>query len=301
MSDFPGGAPRVVLDEEAAGSERLDLRLAPSAANQLVPTAEAAAEPAGWSSATLVATGIASLAVGLSALEVANYVAAQFARSPWLGGATLVVALFGYGLILAAVLRELRGLMAIRAVDQAREAFLLGDFSRARREALEWAEGLGRSVPAAREVVPALRDATDLPTLRALLEAGPLRELDISARSLGRTAAVQAFAATAIAPTPAWDALVFGWRGVRLVRQVAALHGLRPGIAGTLSLLRRAAFGAAAVAATDVFADAATRALVSNPLLEKLVGEAASGAVAARRMLTLARAASEACRIVPRV
>ena len=297
----PFHGPRVILEDEAGPKERLDIRLDPVAADALVLAAEErSVEPTGWSSATLVATGIASLVVGLSALETANFVATQFLRSPWLGGLTLGVAGLGYGLILWAAWRELRGLLAIRAVDRAREAFRTDNTALARREALEWAESLSRRVPAARDVLPALRDAPDIATIRALLEAGPLHELDLAARAMGRTASVQAFAATAIAPTPAWDALVFGWRGVRLVRQVAALHGLRPGIVGTLALLRRAAFGAAAVAATDVLADAATRAVVSNPLLEKIVGEAASGAVAARRMLTLSRATAEACRIVPR-
>ena len=69
---------------------------------------------------------------------------------------------------------------------------------------------------------------------------------------------------TAISPSPGLDALVFAWRGVRLVRQVAALHGLRPGLAGTLALLRRTLQDAAMVAATDVAVDAAARALLSN-------------------------------------
>ena len=56
---------------------------------------------------------------------------------------------------------------------------------------------------------------------------------------------------------------------------------------------------AATVAATDVAVDAAARALLSNKLLEQFAGEAAAGAVAARRMLRLAGVAAEACRIVP--
>ena len=104
---------------------------------------------------------------------------------------------------------------------------------------------------------------------------------------------------TAVSPSPGLDALVFAWRGVRLVRQVAALHGLRPGMVGTIGLLRRTLLDAATVAATDVAVDAAARALLSNKLLEHFAGEAAAGALAARRMLRLARVAAEACRIVP--
>ena len=64
-------------------------------------------------------------------------------------------------------------------------------------------------------------------------------------------------------------------------------------------MLRRTVFDAAAVAATDIAVDAAARALLSNRLLEQFAGEAAAGAVAARRMLRLASVAADACRIVP--
>jgi putative membrane protein len=253
------------------------------------------AERRGWSALSLAAAGIAVLLVGLSLLDVANFVMDQFARSPWLGGVTLAVAAAGYGLIAWAYLRELRGLWSLRAVDRARESFARNDYVAARAETLEWAA----RTPAAAPAVQALRGANDLDTLTALLEAGPLAELDRAAAAAGRNAAAQSFAATAVVPSPALDAVFFAWRGVRLVREVAAIHGLRPGIAGTLALLRRAVFEAGTVAMADVAIDAATRAIVTNPLLEKVAGEAGKGAVAARRMLMLARAAARACRIVP--
>src|ERR1700722_3869073 len=46
---------------------------------------------------------------------------------------------------------------------------------------------------------------------------------------------------------PAMDVLTVGWCGVRLIRQVAALHGVRPGILGTLALLQKTALAAATV------------------------------------------------------
>ena len=146
---------------------------------------------------------------------------------------------------------------------------------------------------------PAIREARSLDELAGLLAAGPLRVLEARAAAQGRAAALQAFSVTAISPSPGLDALVFAWRGVRLVRQVAALHGMRPGLAGTLALLRRTLLDAATVAATDIAVDTAARALLSNRLLEQFAGEAAAGAVAARRMLRLARVAAEACRILP--
>ena len=217
------------------------------------------------------------------------------AAVPVQGWATLGIVAGGVALLGSGLWREMRGLASIRAVDRARAAFARGDLAAAKAEALRWA-AIGRRTSrrcsrrsAAR---PASRNWARCCNRR-------WRQLEARAGALGRNAAVQSFAVTAISPSPGLDALVFAWRGVRLVRQVAALHGLRPGLAGTLALLRRTLQDAAMVAATDVAVDAAARALLSNRLLEQFAGEAAAGAVAARRMLRLARVAAEACRILP--
>jgi len=105
--------------------------------------------------------------------------------------------------------------------------------------------------------------------------------------------------ATAVVPSPALDGVFIAWRGLRLVREVAAIHSLRPGFAGTLRLLRRTLFEASAVAAADVAITAAVSAVTTNPLVASVVGDAATGAVAARRMVLLSRATSRACRILP--
>ncbi|HEY8611836.1 MAG TPA: DUF697 domain-containing protein [Roseomonas sp.] len=288
MSETAPRPPRILLEEEA-GSARLDLAWEAG-------TEPAALPPAGFSTLSLLAIGVSALILGFSALAAGNYVAEQFARSAWLGWLTLVVALGGFGAILWAVVREFRALFLLREVDAARAAFARGDLQAAKLHVLAWAAPIPLAAPA----IPALREAPDIPALRALLESGPLAALDAESRILGRLAALQGFAATAISPSPSLDALVVGWRGLRLVRQVAALHGMRPGIAATASLLRRAAFDAATVAATEVATDTAVRAIVSNPLVGHVVGEAATGAVAARRLITLARATAAACRILPR-
>lgn len=288
MSETNRG-PRLVLDEETAPAPRLDFGWEGSVAPLRVRR--------GLSTPMLLVVGLLVLLLGLSALDAANFVHAQFDRATWLGVVTLLVALLGYGLILAGLWRETRGLVALQAVDRARLAFAAKDNAASKREALAWA---GR-VPLATTSLPALRAAPDATAVAAVLEAGPLAVLADGAAGLGRAAAMQAFAVTAVSPSPGLDALIFAWRGVRLVRQVAELHGLRPGFAATLALLRRTALDAATVAATDVAVDAVVRAMMSSPLVAHVAGETAAGAVAARRMVLLACAADDACRIVPRV
>jgi putative membrane protein len=241
----------------------------------------------------LLASGAGVLVLGLAGLQAGNFVAAQFARGPALGWLTLAVAVSGFGLIGAGIWRELRGLLALRTVDHLRAA--LADPARTRAAARAWAEDL----PDGAALLPALAALEDPAAIRALLRAGPVAGMQARAERLGQVAAVQVFAAASAVPSPALDGLLVAWRGARLVRQVAELHGLRPGTLATLSLLRRTALSAASVAAADMAVDAASRAFLTSPALRHLAGDVAGAAVAARRLVVLARAASAACCPLP--
>jgi putative membrane protein len=284
----PAPPPRIILDDAAAPPARLDFGWEKAVAAVAPPRG-------GWSGAALVASGIGVLLLGLSVLDAGNFVAAQFARAAWLGWLTLLVALAGFGLIGAAIWREARGYAALARVDRARAAAARGDAAALAVELQRWQ----RRLPPGRPRIEGL-EGMPADAARALVEARLLAPLAEEAAGLGRAAAMQAFAVTAVSPSPGLDAVIFAWRGIRLVRQVAALHGMRPGLAGTIALLRRIATDAAMVAATDIAVDAMVRAVLSSRLAEHVAGEAAAGAVAARRMILLARATDEACRILPR-
>lgn len=247
----------------------------------------------GAGSVALALAGLSLLLGGFGALEAGNFVAAEFARAAALGWVTLGVAVAGFGLLGAGIWRELRGLFALERVDSLRAR--LADPDTRREAALAWLATL----PEGAALMPAVRAANDPDAITALLRAGPGADLGVRAQALGRAAAVQMLALTAAVPSPALDGLAVAWRGVRLLREVAALHGMRPGLLGTLSLLRRAAGSATQVAATSWAADAAVRAVLSNPLLGHVAGDLAGAGVAARRMLVLARAAEAACTPLP--
>ncbi len=238
----------------------------------------------------LVLGGVGVLVLGLSALATINFAAAQFARSPVLGWVTAAVAVAGFGLVGAGIWRELRGLVGLETVDRLRAA-LTADALAARPALRRWLARL----PDGTATIDAVAAVDDAETLRALLRAGPLADLRAKSDALGRTAALQAFAVAAAVPSPTFDGLLVAWRGLRLVRQVAELHGLRPGLLGTLTLLRRTALSAAGVVATDLAVNALTRAVLSNPLLRHVTGDVAGAGLAARRMVLLARASAAAC------
>ncbi|MEO9188841.1 MAG: DUF697 domain-containing protein [Acetobacteraceae bacterium] len=243
--------------------------------------------------AVLLGTGV--LALGFPVLWATWLISALFDRTAWLGWTGIAVMAVGFGLVSAGIGRELRGLAVLRRVDRLRADLASGETARVAAAARRWVETL----PEHTALLPAIAVADTAESVLALLRAGPGAALLDGADALGRNAAFQAGAIVAATPSPALDALTVGWRGVRLVRQIAALHGMRPGVAGTLALLQRTAIAAASVAATQFAVNAAAHAVVSHPLLRHLLGDVAGAGVAARRMIVLARATAEACSPLP--
>jgi putative membrane protein len=273
------------------------LLLEPAAAPRLeaVPSISPTAEPFRWrASPALVGAGI--LAFGFLILWAAWLVSALFDHWGALGWAGLVVLLTGLSLIGAGIGRELSGLAALRRVDQLRAELASGEAARVEKAARRWLEVL----PQQAGILPALAAADTPESVLALLRAGPAQALRDATDVLGRTAALQSIAIVAATPSPALDALTIGWCGLRLLRQVAELHGMRPGILGTLVLLQKTALAAATVAAAEIAVNTATHAMIAHPLLRHLAGDIAGAGVAARRMIVLARAAAAACSPIPR-
>ena len=277
--------PRIELENEPAA--RLEATLA-----AVIPSDDPS--PA-WGTAALALAGAGVLGLGLAGLAVGNFVVDQFARAAWLGWATLAVAGVGFGLMGAGIWRELRALIVLRRVDGLRAGLASGDAAQVMAAAQTWS----RMVPGGSAIAPALQAVNDPDAAIALLRAGPSETLQNAADRLGRVAAVQAVAGVAAIPSPALDVLFVAWRGIRLIRQVAALYGVRPGALATLGLLRRTAVAATMVGAANLAGNTAARAVLSHPLLAHALGDAAAAGVAARRLLVLARATSAACDPLP--
>ncbi len=248
-----------------------------------------------WGFAALVAGGMSVLLLGLAGVESIDIVTDAFIRSPFLGGAAAGVAGVGFSMIGLGFYRELSALAALRGVDRLRAALGGTDAMRRAQAAREWL----RELPEGPALQPAIDAINDPDAILALLRAGPAASLRAQADALGRAAAVQSVAGIAAMPSPGLAAVFVAWRGVRLIRQVAALHGLRPGVFATLGLLRRTALSASAVAGVEIATNTAAHAVLSSGLLQHVAGEMAGAGVAARRMMVLARAATVACSPVP--
>lgn len=281
------------MDIETEPFLRFETEIAPRL--EPLPVVLSAPAPVPRARLPSVLLGAGVLALGFPVLWAALLIGSLFDRAAWLGWAGVGIVLAGFGLLGVGIGRELRGLTALRRVDRLRADLASGETARVAAAARRWVELLPQHAP----LLGAIAAADTAESILALLRAGPAAELLDGADSLGRNAALQAGAIVAATPSPALDALTIGWRGVRLVRQIAALHGMRPGLAGTLVLLQRTAIAAASVAATQFAVNAAAHAVISHPLLRHVLGDVAGAGVAARRMIVLARATAAACSPLP--
>jgi putative membrane protein len=238
------------------------------------------------------AIAIVLLLVTLAGLELANFIGGQFARSTLLGWLTVGLLSPLGAMLLWSTMREWRGFVELQTVEGLRERLMSEDLPTARAAAEAWLAAIGAGAETSK-VVAGARDAE---TMRALIRSGPLARVDEAVDEAARSAALQVMAVTAVCPWPGLDGMLVAWRGLRLVRQVAALHGIRPGTLGTLRMFQRVALDATTVAGADIAASALTEALFNSPAVGGLVGQATGSAIAARRILRLAYAVARTCR-----
>lgn len=242
------------------------------------------------------AKAVAFAVLGLLAVAIiaslGNSLILAFQQAVAWGIALALVIAVLFGTLAWAVWREWRGYIVLGLVESIRHDLRGTDAALVQGAALSWLRRIQRS-DLTEEVV---RQAAEAETVRALLRGGPVKDLEDSSIRLGRAYGFRVLVATAVCPWPGFDGLIVVWQSLRLVREIALIHGLRPGTIGSVALLRRAAIDAGAVVATDLVVTVAVDALLSSPLVGGLAGQAAGSAVAARRIVRLAVVTGAYCR-----
>ncbi|NBC32084.1 MAG: TIGR01620 family protein [Alphaproteobacteria bacterium] len=194
-----------------------------------------------WALAGLL--GLFALALGVDAVLLVQELA----------GISIALAGLAAGLLLLAVgamagfaFRELRAIARLRRIDDIRamaeRALAGGDRGAAdsaladlealygRRRELAWGCARFREHRA---------DTVDAEDALVLFEHEVLKPLDRQASAaIGRTAQMTAVF-TAISPFAAVDIMLTAWRNLALIREIASLYGGRPGLFGSVKLLRR--------------------------------------------------------------
>lgn len=279
----------VLLDAPADPLARLDVGWMP----ELVVAPRVRIGTAAW-----IAAGLCLLVASWLVLSVVSFVLALFGQSLVLG-AVGVAAIGGaacmilYAALLeAAAYRSLGNVERLRAVLAARDSTV----EAVRARALDWLGQLGSTVADAPVAARMIQDAGTVVEIRSVLRnrvADPLREV---AAGLGRRAAVEGATLVAICPHPAWDGLIAGVRGLLVIRGVAALYGLRPGLAVTLALLRRVAWTAAGTTGLSLVSQGLADHVLSNmPYVKHVAGAIPGTGAVAVRLYRLAGVTAEAC------
>jgi putative membrane protein len=254
------------------------------------------APPSWFASLGLLTGAAAALVLGTFGLGLALMLRDLFAASPVLGWLGAALGAGAGGAVLLALGREWRALSRLKALDAlAQELRTTPGTAKPPAALLQWAQDVAKRVPEAVPPVAQMMRATTLDEARGLMAAGLLPLLDARVKALGWQSARQVFVVTAVLPSPAMDAAAMALLGLRLMRQVAVLHGMRPGTAMLWRLLRRLGVSAGLAAGTDLAVEAGVEQFFAGHAA-RLAGGAAGATVAARRMLRLAGITAAACR-----
>jgi putative membrane protein len=276
---------------------KIDTAPPPSALPIVRPAVAPVSRGPRWGRWALGALGL--FLAGAVLVQAVDFVAAQWARSPALGGLFTALLAAAAGFAGLGIVREARAWRELEDVEKVRAALLAG------ADPAEIVERLAATVAhrpeAAADVERFRRQVGSLQQREHFLElfaAEVLRPLDRAAYAAVARAARDAGALTALVPTAFLDALLLLWRNLRMIREVAAIYGHRTGFAGTWFLLKRLATGAAIVAAADVAGSVLVHQL-GNAVADLLAAKVGEGAIAGARTARIGLWTMQLCRAVP--
>lgn len=219
--------------------------------------------------------GLVSLGIGLWFTQV---VEGLFARSDWLGwlaSTLLAVAVLSLIVLLS---REIFALWRLRKLDRLR-----GDVTRVLEGAgqtkdrlLDRLVGLYENRPEMEWHISRLAshsdEIMDARDRMLLAERYLMKPLDNEAQQIITTAAKRISVVTAVNPAASLDVLFTGYQVLRMLRQLTALYGGRPGGIGTLKL---AGMVGSHLAVTGGLA-------LSDALLQQFIGKGLAGRLSAK-------------------
>jgi putative membrane protein len=219
-------------------------------------------------------------------------------RSPVLGWASLATVGAGVVAVSWGLTREIRSYRRLTRVDSLRAKLRppAVPVEVARAECAAWLQTVADKLSDPDQVRLAMNGCSTTGEVRAMLAHRAIEPMREQATAIGTRAASQGAALVAIIPSPALEGLAAGLRSLILIREIAALYGLRPGVSVTLGLMRRAAVTAASVyGVNEIAAAAAAHFLADAPVLRSIASAAPGAGITARRIYLLAQTVAEAC------
>ena len=247
-------------------------------------------------------TGLLILWLGL-AFE--RLISELLVAAPWLGWLALALALISLAAFIALVTRELAGVWRERRLEKLRAAALASLRVRDHAGAKEVVAGLlalyGARLHAgrARGVIAPLTDEILEPEDRfAIAEREILRPLDAQAKRAIASAAKQVSMVTALSPRAIVDVAFVMFAAARLLRQIAAIYGGRPGFLGFVRLFR-AALGHLAVTGGVAVGDSLVQQVLGLGVAARISAKLGEGVLNGLMTARFGLAALAVCRPLP--
>jgi putative membrane protein len=220
-------------------------------------------------------SALVSLGIGLWITQVIEDL---FARHEWLGwGASALLAIVIFCLVVI-VLREVMALWRLRKLGRLREGVMraLEDKSVSGSKTLDQIVTLYQDRKEMHWHISKLAshndDVMDGRDRLLLAEQMLMKPLDDEARQIIATASKRIAVVTAINPAASLDVIFTGYQVLRMLRQLTALYGNRPGSIGTLKL---AGMVGSHLAVTGGLA-------LSDTLLQQFIGKGLAGRLSAK-------------------
>lgn len=298
--------PNVVITE----TDRVSAEFVPQTPEQeMAPTAVASpgarARRFGLSLAVIFWCSLGGLAALAMGLEVARLIQSLHTRSEVLGWLGLSLAALAAFALVVILIREIRALIRLAAIDHLRERAAATVVSDQRadgvaiaREMLYLTRNKPRLARARKSLSAHVNDIIDGADMVRLTERSLVGPLDQEARQLVSAAAKRVAMVTAISPRAVLDMVFVFATAFGLMRQLAYLYGGRP---GTLGLIRLARLSLAHVTLTGGIAvgDGVVQQILGHGILAKLSTRLGEGMLNGLLTARLGLAAIEVTRPLP--
>lgn len=246
--------------------------------------------------------GLLALAIGLA---IDALIRDLFSRNDALGWLGIALAAIAGIAVLAIAIREIVGLLRIRAVTAihaaASEAVTSDDRSAARKVAREVIDLYDRRPETARgraALTGHMTEIIDGRDLVGLAETEIMLPIDEAARRLVLSAAKRVALVTTVSPRALVDVLFVAVQVLRLIRQLATLYAGRPGTLGFLRLTR-AAIAHLAVTGGIAAGDSLVQQILGHGLAARLSARLGEGVINGLLTARVGIAAIEVCRPLP--
>jgi putative membrane protein len=237
--------------------------------------------------------GASVLLLGALGVEAWDFVTNLWDRNVVLGGAFAAVAVATGAAALGLFVRELMDLRRLARVESLREAaarLLASEVHGEVGTIIPPLEKLYRDRPALQPLLRGFerQDSTSLSDGERvqLFARVVLRPIDKTAYRLVLTGARDVGLLTAVSPLGLLDGFIVLGRNLMLLRQIGRLYGVRPGLAGTIALLRKTLRNVAIAGVGELVTEHAAHGLGAGLLtmLSARAGQGITNAVLAARL-----------------